>query len=153
MKFVDKLLGLILDGFFKVIAMIFTFIEFLAKPLSFLLEFLKGIFHFIFKIFDVVVQVVMIFVALFQYIFALFGGVFRMIKSWLIINPDANDVSFPSTSYQGFQVVTDLLQPTGMMTVVPAVALAFLWFYFILKIIGLFGGSIMISPFGRGGSK
>jgi len=153
MKFVDKLLGLMMDGFFKVISIIYSFMEFLAKPLSYLFEFLKGIFYFIFKIFDVVVQVVMIFVALFQFLGAIIAGVFRMIKSWLIINPDANDVSFPSTSYQGFKVVTDLLQPTGLMTVVPAVALAFLWFYFILKMIGLFGGSIMISPMGRGGDK
>lgn len=151
MKFVDKLLGLISSGFSKVIAMIFSFIEFLSKPLSYLFEFLKGIFYFIFKLFEIVVQIVMINVAIFQFVFALIAGIFRTIKNWLTINPSASDVSFPSMSYRGFEVVTDLLQGTGLMTVVPLVALAFLWFFFVLKMIGLFGGSIMISPFGRGG--
>lgn len=153
MKFVDKLLGLLVDGFKAVIDMIFSFIEFLAKPLSYLLEFFVGIFYFIYKLFEIVVSVVMIFVALFQYFFSIVAGLFRMIKGFLTVTPNANDVSFPSVSNQGFAVVTDLLQPTGIMTVVPLVALAFVWMYFILKIIGLFGGSIMIAPMGRGGDK
>lgn len=152
MKFVDKLLGLISQGFGKIIDALFKFIQFLATPLSYLLEFLKGIFYFIYKFFEIAGHIIMIFVAMFQFLFALIAGVFRTIKNWLTINPSASDVSFPSMSHRGFGVVTDLLQPTGLMTVVPMVALAFLWFYFILKIIGLFGGSIMISPFGRGGT-
>lgn len=151
MKFVDKLLGLISIGFSNVIDAFFKLIEFIAIPLSYVLEFLKGIFYFLYKFFEIAVQIIMIFVALFQFVFALIGGVFRTIKNWLTINPSAGDVTFPSVSHQGFAVVTDLLQPTGLMTVVPLVALAFLWFFFVLKMIGLFGGSIMISPFGRGG--
>lgn len=152
MKFVDKLLGLLASGFNLIISALFSFIEFLAKPLSYLLEFLKGIFYFFFKFFEIAVQIILIFVALFQFFFAIIAGVLRTIKSWLTINPSPGDVSFPSMSNTGFGVVMDLLQPTGLMTVVPLVALAFLWFFFILKIIGLFGGQIMISPFGRGGS-
>lgn len=149
MKFVDKLLDLIADGFNALIDFLFSFIEFLAKPLSYLFSFLEGIFYFITKLFDIVVAVVMIFVALFQYFFAIIAGLFRMIKGWLTVNPNAGDLSFPSTSNRGFQVVVDLVQPTGLMTVIPMVALAFLWFFFIIKMIGLFGGSIMISPGGR----
>lgn len=151
MKFVDKLLGLLVDGFFKVISIIVLLIEIIAKPLSYLLEFLKGIFYFIFKLFEVVVQVVMIFVALFQFLFAIIAGLLRTARSWLTVNPSAGDVSFPSVSNTGFGVVVDLLQPTGIMTVVPMVALAFLWLFFIIRVIGLFGGTIMVTPFGRGG--
>lgn len=153
MKFVDKLLGLLVDGFNKIIDFLFVFISFLAKPLAFLLSLLEGIFYFISVLFQIVVQIVMIFVAMFQFLFAIIAGVFRTIKSWLTVNPNSSDVSFPSMSNRGFGVVVDLVQPTGLMTVVPMVALAFLWFYFILKIIGLFGGSLMITPFGRGGEK
>lgn len=153
MKFVDKLLGLLKDGFEKVIDMIFVVVQFLAKPLAFLLQFLEGIFYFIAVFFQIVVQIIMIFVGCFQFLFAIIAGVFRTIKMWLTVNPNAGDVSFPSVSNRGFAVVVDLIQPTGLMTVVPMVALAFLWFYFIIKIIGLFGGSLMITPFGRGGEK
>lgn len=153
MKFVDKLLGLLVDGFFKVIEAIYKFIQLIAKPLSYLLEFLVGIFYFIFKLFEVVVQIVMIFVALFQFLFALIAGLFRTAKSWLTVNPSAGDVSFPSMSNTGFGVVVDLLQPTGLMTVVPMVALAFLWLFFVIRVISLFGGTIMVTPFGRGGGK
>jgi hypothetical protein len=168
MKFVDKLLSflkggfdalidgitfllsLIGAGFDAVIDALFAFIKFLAKPLSYLLEFLEGIFYFIMKLFEVAISVIMIFVSLFQFMFAIIGGVFRTITSWLTVNPSSADVSFPSVTYQGFEVVIDLLQPTGMLTVVPLVALAFLWFYFAIKIIGLFGGTIMVTPIGRG---
>lgn len=153
MKFVDKLLGLLKDGFDKMIDILFLLIQFFAKPLAFLLQFLEGIFYFITVLFQIVIQIIMIFVALFQFLFAIIAGVFRTIYMWLTVNPNPNDVSFPSMSNTGFGVVVDLLQPTGLMTVVPMVALAFLWFYFILKIIGLFGGSLMITPFGRGGNN
>lgn len=153
MKFVDKLLSLLVSGFNKLIDSFFALAQFLAKPLAFILQFLEGIFYFISVLFQIVIQIVMIFVAMFQFLFAIVAGVFRTIKAWLTVSPNASDVSFPSMSNRGFSVVVDLVQPTGLMTVVPMVALAFLWFYFILKIIGLFGGSLMITPFGRGGEK
>lgn len=152
MNFVDKLLSLLKDGFDKLIAMLYAIVNFFAKPMAYLLQFLEGIFHFIVKLFEVVVQLIMIFVALFQFLFSIIAGVFRTIKMWLTVQP-VSDVSFPSMSNRGFAVVIDLLQPTGLMTVVPMVALAFLWFFFIIKIIGLFGGQVMITPFGRGGSQ
>lgn len=150
MKFIDMILGLLEDGFNFVIDALFTFIEFLTKPLAFLLAFLEGIFYFITKIFEVAINVIMIFVALFQYFFAVVGGVFRTIAGWLSVSP-SNDVTFRSSSNQGFQVVMDIVEPTGLLTVVPMVALAFLWLFFILKIIGVFGGNISISPTGGGG--
>lgn len=153
MKFVDKLLELLKSGFQKIIDGLFAFIEFLAKPLAFLLALLEGIFYFITKLFEIVVQIIMIFVACFQFLFALFAGVFRTIANWLTVNPSAGDVSFPSVSNTGFGTAISILQPTGLLTVVPMVALAFVWFYFILKMIGLFGGQIMISPMGRGGNQ
>lgn len=153
MKFVDKLLSFLKNGFEKIIDALFAFISFLAKPLSYVLAFLEGVFYFIMKIFDVVISVVMIFVALFQFVGALVVGLFRTIANWLTVSPNSADVAFPSASYQGLEVVIDLVQPTGLLTVVPMVCLALLWMYFIIKIIGLFGGNISISPFGGGGAK
>lgn len=156
MKFVEKLLGLIKDGFMKMIGFfvdIFqSLFDLLAKPFQLLFILFEGIFYFISVLFQIVVKIIMIFVAIFQFIFAVIAGVFRTIAKWLTVSP-SGDVSFPSVSNQGFGVVIDLLQPTGLMTVVPMVAIAFLWFYFALKMIGLFGGQIMISPFGRGGNS
>lgn len=152
MKFVDKLLTFLKTAIDNIIDALFAFIEFLAKPLSYLLAFLEGVFYFVMQVFEVAVSVVMIFVALFQFILALITGVFRTIGNWLTVNPSVNDVTFPSTTYQGFEVVIDLLQPTGLLTVVPMICLALLWFFFVIKIIGLFGGQIMITPFRGGGS-
>lgn len=154
MKFVDKLLGLIASGFNKMIDGFLLVIQFFAKPLSYLLEFLKGIFYFIYKLGEVAVAVIKLFVALFQFFIAIIAGIFRTIKSWLTINPSAGDVSFPSVSNRGFGVVMDILQPTGLLTVVPIVALAFVWFFFAMRVVSLFGGSIYLgSPAGKGGSE
>lgn len=127
--------------------------DFFAKPLALLWQFLDGIFYFITQLFVVVVLVIKIFVASFQFLGSLCLGIFRTITSWL--NPSFSGVSrFPtSASNEGFATVMDIIAPTGLLTVVPIVATAFLWFYFVLKIIGLFGGDIMIAPHGRGGSE
>lgn len=148
MKFVDKLFKLLSDGFNTLIHAFTTLFKWLGKIIGYLVEFFEGIFYFIWKIFEVAIAVVKIFVALFQFIFALGAGIFRTIKSWITVSPQ-KDLSFPSVSMKGFSVVTDILQGTGILTVVPMVALAFLWFFFVLKMIGLFGGQIMIAPEGR----
>lgn len=139
------LFNLIADGFNKLI-------DFIAKPLSYLYWFLDGIFYFFEKLFFIAVLIVKVFVALFQFFGALCLGVFRTIKLWLI--PSLSDhTHFPSASQTGFSTVMDVIAPTGLLTVVPIVAIAFCWFFFVLKIIGLFGGSIYVSPFGKGGEK
>ncbi len=152
MKFVDKLLSFLKDGFIEIIDALFAFISFLAKPLSYLLAFLEGVFYFFIKFFEVVISVVMIFVSIFQFLGALVVGLFRTITSWLTVSPNASTVSFPSTTQQGLNVITDLVEPIGLLTVVPQVCLAILWLFFIIKMIGLFGGQISITPFGRGGN-
>lgn len=149
MKFVDKILKLIMDGFNSIIDLFAILFKLFGKVFGYIIEFFKGIFHFIMKLFEVVVEIIQIFVALFQFIFSLGAGIFRTIKLWLTVNP-VKDVSFPSVSNRGFSVVMDVLQGTGVLTVVPMVALAFLWFYFVLKMIGLFGGQVMIN-YDRGG--
>lgn len=149
MNFAEKLLQLILDGFNWLFNALYQIVWFLAKPLAYLLQFLEGIFYLFYVLFDIVVIVVMIFVACFQFLWALTAGIFRTIKLWLTVNPDVSDVNFPSESWTGFQVVVEQLQPTGFMTVVPTIAIAVTWFYFMLKIIGLFGGQVFIMPGGR----
>lgn len=149
MNFAENLFYLIILGVTRLIQFLYSIVLFLAKPLAYLLQFLEGIFYLFYKLFDIAVLIIMIFVSLFQFLFALTAGIFRTIKLWLTVNPDVSDVNFPSESWTGFQVIVDLLQPTGFMTVVPTIALAVTWFYFVLKIIGLLGGQIMIMPGGR----
>lgn len=149
MKFVDKFFTLIVDGFDKVIDLFVLLFTLLGNLFGYVIEFFKGVFYFFVKLFDIVVEIIKIFVALFQFVFALGKGLFRTIKMWLTVNP-TQDVSFPSISNRGFAVVTDVLQGTGILTIVPMVALAFLWFYFVMKMIGLFGGQVMIN-YDRGG--
>lgn len=151
-SFSDK----IIEGFNNFIGFIgnmFKYLfDFLEKPLMLLYQLLDGIFYFFYQLFNVVVAIVKIFVASFQFIGSMILGLFRTIKLWLTVDvtPDTN---FPSATHQGFQTVIDLVAPTGLLTVVPLVALAFLWFFFVIKMIGLFGGEIHIAPFGRGGNS
>ncbi len=143
MNFAEKLFDLMKQGFDKVIDAFMILFSFLAKIFGYLIEFFKGIFYFIFKLFEVVVQIIQIFVAIFQFMFALAAGIFRTIKSWITVNPVADPSKFPLASDQGFAVIADLMSKVGLLTVVPGVLLALLWFYFILKMIGLFGGQKM----------
>jgi hypothetical protein len=149
MKFVDKLLGLLKKGFSLIADTLGNIVDFLAKPLSYLFWFLDGIFYFITKLFAVVVAIIKIFVAIFQFLFALIAGLFRTIVKWLSVNPNPNDVSFPSVSNSGFKAVMDVIQPTGLLTVVPLICICVVWFGFIIKMIGLFGGEIYINVGGR----
>lgn len=143
-------LSKLFNGLFSLIAnAINELMSFLAKPLAYLLAFLEGIFYFFTKLFDIAVAIVKICVACFQFVGALIAGIFRTIYKWLTVSP-VQDLSFPSVSNQGFKAVIDQVQGTGLLTVVPMVALAFLWFFFVIKMIGLFGGNIYIKPFGRG---
>ncbi len=161
MNFADKLfsglsniihfLGKLFGGLGDLIAKSFNaFFDFLAKPLGYLMSFLEAIFYFFEKLFDVVVMIVKIFVACFQFIGALVVGLLRTISSWLHVTVSGS-TNFPSASGQGFTAVINQIMPTGVMTVIPLVAIGFLWLFFIIKIIGLFGGEISINPF-RGGN-
>lgn len=152
-------LGKVFGNLFSLISKSFqALIDLLAAPIKYLMYFLEGIFYFFQQIFIIAVMVIKIFIAIFQYIGALIMGIFRTIKMWLIPSLNGN-TKFVSATGDGFKTVIDLLQPTGLLTVVPMVALAFLWFYFALKMLGLFGGSVHIQPFGppppsdKGGGK
>lgn len=154
-KFVEKIIrgfekigsffGDVFGKLFKFFADIFgELFDLLATPLNYLLEFLIGIFYFITVLFTVAMKVIMIFVACFQFVGSLIMGVIRTIGMWLGITP-SGAVNLPSASSQGFEVVMDIIAPTGLITVVPMVATAFLWFGFTLKIIALFGGQVMFN--------
>lgn len=149
MNFIEKLLQLISTGFTLIVDTLINIVSFLAKPISYLFWFLDGVFYFIFNLFDIVVKIVQIFVSLFQFIGALCAGIFRTISSWLTVSPNTDNFRFPSTTNQGFQAVVDQLQPTGLMTVVPMIFLAIIWFFFALNVIGLFGYQIGYKVGGR----
>ncbi|MED4965384.1 hypothetical protein [Heyndrickxia coagulans] len=117
-----------------------TFIDFLATPFQYLLDFLKGIFYFIEKLFQVVVAIIKLFVALFQFLGAVIAGFFKTLFLWVQHNFDGGNVSFPSASMKGFKVATDILLPTGLLTVIPAVVTCFIWYLFVKKLMDLFRG-------------
>lgn len=141
MNFIDSILNSITDFAGYIGNLVSAVVDFLAKPLSYLLSFLDGIFYFISVLFDIVIKVIMIFVACFQFVVSLVMGLFRTLSKWMSFSFDTSYVSFPSTSGQGFQAVVDVLQPTGLFTVVPMILTGLVWIAFIFKIIGLFGGN------------
>lgn len=147
MNFIEKILTflvslgrLIVDGFTGLF-------DLLAKPLTYLFYLLDGIFYFFMQLFDIVVKVVMIFVGLFQFIFALIAGLFRTLHGLLFPTFD-QPTNMPANSRQGLDVVLDLVDPIGILDIVPYILVAFVWFFFILKILALFGGNIVA----KGGS-
>lgn len=139
MKFVDALLQLLQSGFNFLGDQLYKLFSFLAKPMSYIYYFFEGIFYFLYQLFNIVVKIVMIFVAMVQLFAALVAGFVRTILSMLTINFN-NVPHYPSSSGQGITAVMTLLGDAGMLTVVPYIVLAILWFYFIKKIIGLIGG-------------
>lgn len=142
MKFVDMLLLLLTSGFNFIGDMLGELIKFLAKPLSYIYYFFDGVFYFLYQLFAVIVKVIMIFVALFQFFVAIVAGFMRTLLKMMTINYDATPVNYPSTSMQGIQAVIDeILEPMGVITIVPLILLAMIWFMFAYKIIGLFGGT------------
>lgn len=149
MNFVEKLFDLLSRGVTFIGEMIWKLISFLAKPIQYLYYFLDGIFYCLFQLFYIVVEVIKIFVALFQFIIALILGLGRTITSWLSFKIDTSYVYYPSTSGSGIQVVLDLIEPLGLLSIVPMILQAVVWFFFIIKILSLFGGSIDVNVGGR----
>jgi hypothetical protein len=136
----------ILDGFKHVGEWIvdgFTALfNLLAKPLSYLYYFLDGIFYFITVLFDIAIKVINIFVALFQFIGALILGFVRTLQ--MLLTPSFSaPVNLPSSSNQGLNVVLDLVAPMGILNIVPYICLAFVWFFFVMRILALFGGQVV----------
>jgi hypothetical protein len=142
MKFIEK----ILDGFKRVGDWIVNgfreLFELLSKPLSYLYYFLDGLFYFFIVFFDVVIKIINIFVALFQFIFALIYGFMRTLAD-LLTPSFSSPVNMPSTSQTGLDVVLDVVDPLGILNIVPYICLAFVWFFFIKNILALFGGQVV----------
>jgi hypothetical protein len=142
LKFVDKLLSSLASGFNFIGDMLYNLVSFLAKPLSYLYFFFDGIFYFLYQLALIVWKIISIFIALLQFFVAIVAGFLRFITTILSPNFNLTPVNYPSTSLMGVNEVMKLLQPTGLLTVVPLICLAFLWVYFIKKMIGLLGGDI-----------
>lgn len=141
MNFVEKILSLMSSGFAFVGEMIWKVVEFISKPLSYLFYFLDGVFYFITVLFQIAIRIIMIFVALFQFMGSLVLGLMRTLRNWLTFRVDTSYVHYPSSSGTGIETLVDLVRPTGLLTIVPMVLIAFIWFFFVLKLIGLLGGS------------
>jgi hypothetical protein len=142
MNFVEKLLGLMSSGFDFVGDMLFSLISFIAKPLSYVFYFFDGVFYFLYQLYNIVVGVIKIFVALVQFFFAIVLGFMRTLREMLTIDFSQTPIHFPSKTMDGVQAVLDLVDPMGVLDIVPLILIAVTWGYFIKKIIGLLGGEI-----------
>lgn len=141
MTFVNTLMSF-LSGAFKVIGNgIQTLLNFLAVPLGWLVSLIEGIWYFLTKLVTIVIKVIDIFIALFQFLGSLALGFLRTIKALLFIDFSRTPVNYPSSTGTGMQLVVDkVLQPVGFLNVIPAVLLALLWLFFVIRVIGLLGG-------------
>lgn len=139
MTFVNGIFSLLGNGISFIGDMIWKVVEFIAKPLSYLFYFLEGIFHLFYVLFTLVVKVITLCVALFQFIGSIVAGVIRTIMMWLSFTPNTSQTSFPSVSQTGFAVIYDLANSIGLLSVVPLLALAFVWFFFALRVLNLLG--------------
>ena len=148
----NKFIDWILDGFTRIGGFIVDgfkgLFDLLAKPLSYLYYFLDGIFYFFMQVFDIAVKVIMIFVALFQFIGALIVGFLRTLAD-LLTPSFSSPFSLPSNSSEGLNVVLELVDPVGILNIIPYIGLAFVWAGFIFKILALFGGTMTV----RGGGQ
>jgi len=124
--------GLIADGFNMLISVISS----LFKGIFAVLDL---IFYFLSQLLALVFLVIKIFVALFQFLFAITSMFFKFIGSFLVPHFEKYPL-VGRNSPDGFSVVLDLLQPTGALDVLPFALTCVLWFFFVKKVIGLFGG-------------
>lgn len=138
MKFVDKILQA-LKNFGEFLGDLFMgLFDLILKPLAFLLEILMAVVYFFGVLLEIVIAVVMLFVAFFQFLFALATGLIRTVASWVGFTPSGS-TNLPSASQQGFDTFLDVIMPTGLVTIIPNVAIALLWLITVIKIVGLFG--------------
>lgn len=142
MKFVDKLLGLLSNGVNFIGDMLYNLLSLVSKPLSYVYYFFDGVFYFIYQLFAVVVSIIKIFVALVQFFGALVIGFVRTIAGMLSINFSGTPINYPSKTADGMNAVMDVIDPIGLLNVVPLILIAVTWGYFVKKIIGLLGGEI-----------
>ena len=96
------------------------------------------IFYFLVQCLVVIFLVFKIFIALFQYLFAITGMFLKFIGSFIV--PKFSSYTVPNTSSYGLNAVLEVLDGTGMLDILPFSLTCFLWFWFVKKAIGLFGG-------------
>lgn len=138
MKFVDFVVGKIVEGFNALGKLIYNMFSFLAPVLGFLWELLQGIGYFIVQLALVVWAVIKLFTALLQFFGALVVGFFRTIFSFLTIDFNANPINYPSESMTGMSYVAQWLNVGGMLDVLPYVILAVVWLLFVVAVFRLF---------------
>ena len=138
MKFVDYILkffswlgSLIADGFNYLF-------EFLASLFQGFFAIIDFIFYFLVQALTVIFVTIKIFVALFQYLFVITRMFIKAISSFVI--PHFQPYVMPSNSNAGLAAMLEFIEPTGILTIVPFALSCFCWFFFVKKVIGLFGG-------------
>lgn len=142
MNFADKLFSMVSGSVSFIGSMFGKLFDFLAKPLSYLYYLLDAIFYFIYQLFNVVVKIIQIFIALLQFFGALVVGFVRTLGGMLTISFSKTPIHYPSESMKGIQTVINLVDPIGLLNVVPLIIIALTWFFFVKRVIGLLGGDI-----------
>lgn len=75
---------------------------------------------------------------------ALIVGFLRTLQDLLTPSFNKAQIYMPSSSATGFQAVIEVVDPIGLLNIVPYIALALVWGGFIYKFLGLFGGNIAV---------
>ena len=132
-KFFSWLGSLIIDGFNFLFSLLMSLFQGIFAVLDF-------IFYFLTQSILVIFLIIKIFFALFQYLFSVTFMFFKFIASFIVPHFEKYPlVGFESDN--GFNVVLQLLRPTGALDVLPFALACLLWFFFVKKVIGLFGGN------------
>lgn len=102
--------------------------------------FLDFIFYFFAQALTVIFLTLKIFIALFQYLFVISSMFLRAIFSFII--PHWEPYVMPESEYSnaGLNAFLKFIEPTGLVTVVPLILSCFVWFFFVMKVLKLFGG-------------
>ena len=139
MRFVDFIVGKLVQGFNWIGNLLYKMFSFLAPVIGFLWELLQGIGYLIMQLALVVWGIIKLFGALIQFFGAIVVGFFRTIFSFMTIDYNAYPVNYPSTSYQGMAYVVQWLNLGGFLDVVPYIILALFWLLFAVSVIKLLG--------------
>lgn len=119
-------LGMLLSSFFM----------FLLKPIKWILTFFEAVFYLFYRLFLLLGDLLHLFLALLQAVMAVVAGVFRTVTGFLSWS---GDPLVSKVGTEGFGVFVSMVQPLGLLDVLPILLLAldiFLTGYLVMKIVG-----------------
>lgn len=126
-------------------------VEFMAAPLELLFDLLTGIFYFIFQLFAILIYIVQLFHALFQMFMSFAAALLNTLLGFTNFSTYGT-IEAHSHIREGMNFFYERLEMYGVMTTIPNVINAFVWFIFAINMIGLIGSKGQIKgTFGKTG--